>query len=106
MMKWRGEEVTADAIIFGSAQNPSGKNIAIMGDAAEATITVAKAASTEDHITDDGGFDVFESIMTPRQPPNPGLDIISASLERFAINSATFGRNKTFFLSAHDPNEF
>lgn len=104
-MKWRGEEVTADAIIFASAQNPSGKNIAIMGDAGEATIDVAKVSTRADAVLDDGGFDVFESIVTPRQPPNPGLEIVGASLERFAINSATFGRNKLVFLSAHDPED-
>jgi hypothetical protein len=101
-MKWRGDEVTADAIIFRSAQNPGGKNIGIMGDAAGAMIDVAELATPNESPTGDAGFDLFEFATTPRQPPNPGLEVVENSLTKFEITSANFGREPVFFLSAHD----
>ena len=106
-MKWRGEEVAVEAIIFRSAQNPSGKNIAIVGDAAEAIRSDdaghSFSPSPSSNTTD---FDIFEFATMPRHPPTPGLELDGKSLTQFEITAARFGREQAYFPSAEGPDDF
>ncbi|WP_162239465.1 RES family NAD+ phosphorylase [Aureimonas sp. Leaf324] len=90
-VRWRGTDVTPDAVMFRSAQRDGGKNIAIMGDAAKvagATTTVPEREGSRSTEPDDLDFYDFTSPLAPRE--NPGLEYVDGSIELVTVRSATY----------------
>lgn len=105
-VRWRGADVTPDAILFRSAQRQGGKNIAVMGDAAnvfaeppaEAPHDPAQPAAS----TDFGLLD-FASPLPGRA--NAGLEYVAGSIELLEVRSATY-RVDTHHSSPPAPEDF
>lgn len=89
-IRWRGSEVIPDAIAFGSAQRPGGRNIAILGDSASVKPDEKKDSSS--NVGADGvPFDyqgVFSSPLS--RAAEPSLEYIQKSLERLGVVAATY----------------
>ncbi|WP_061934637.1 RES family NAD+ phosphorylase [Aureimonas sp. AU22] len=90
-IRWRGNEVTPDAVMFRSAQRDGGRNIAIMGDAAKvlgATSAGGEHGDNRPAESDDLDYLDFVSPLTPRD--NPGLEYVDGSIELVTVRSATY----------------
>lgn len=96
-LRWRGGEITPDAIIFFSAQNRGGKNIAIMGDAAGIFVEEPAADDQEPASktsTVDFEFLDFASPLTETR--NVGLEYVAGSIELREVETATYGAPKLY----------
>ncbi|WP_294315096.1 RES domain-containing protein [uncultured Sphingomonas sp.] len=90
-VRWRGSDVTPDAIIFRSAQREGGKNIAVMGDA-----TLIHHPAPPDslgdvkanHQADDFDFLDFASPLPAAS--NAGIEYIEDSIELLQVGSAKY----------------
>jgi hypothetical protein len=88
-LPWHGEEVTANAIIFRSAQRMGGRNIAIMGDAGRVVAVTTgppERATAKRH-------DETDLLAFPSPIPKTaaaGLEYVEGSLELLLIGSATY----------------
>jgi hypothetical protein len=94
-MKWRGGEATVNAIMFRSAQNPGGKNIAILGEAAR-----VKPADKPPEQKGAGerpasilGFDFDDLVFPSPGVANAALAYQEGSLRHVEVTSATFAHD-------------
>ncbi len=102
-LRWRGSEVTPDAIIFRSAQRDGGKNIAVMGDAA----TICRAAPP---VADgavlakrpDSDFDILDFASPLLEASNAGLEYVDGSVELLEVGSAVFATNTHYASPSTD----
>lgn len=90
-VRWRGQEVTPDAIIFRSAQREGGKNIAVMGGAA----TIRRDSATDNEISyrttsQENDFDFLDFGSPLPDASNPGLEYVDGSIELLAVGSAVY----------------
>lgn len=90
-VRWRGAEVTPDAIIFRSAQRDGGKNIAVMGDAA-LIIQPASPAAEGDRKANraDNEFDLLDFASPLPSASNAGLEYVDGSIELLEVGSALY----------------
>lgn len=90
-VRWRGGEVTPDAIIFRSAQRDGGKNIAVMGDAATICMQAPPEAEGEaPPIRSEADFDFLEFSSPLPAASNAGLDYVDGSIELLEVGSAVY----------------
>jgi len=90
-VRWRGNDVTPDAIIFRSAQREGGKNIAVMGDAAlihHPTPPDPKGDAKASRQADDFDFLDFASPLPAAS--NAGIEYVEGSIELLQVGSATY----------------
>lgn len=90
-VRWRGSDVTPDAIIFRSAQREGGKNIAVMGDAAlihhPAPLDQKGDAKASRHAND---FDFLDFASPLPAASNAGIEYVEGSIELLEVGSAKY----------------
>lgn len=90
-VRWRGAEVTPDAIIFRSAQHHGGKNIAVMGDAATICRPTPQAAEGSPATKrNDSDFDLLDFASPLPAASNAGLEYVDGSIELLEVGSAVY----------------
>ena len=90
-VRWRGSDVTPDAIIFRSAQRDGGKNIAVMGDAAKICALVPPAdEGAELTKRPDSDFDFLDFASPLPEASNAGLEYVDGSIELLEVGSAVY----------------
>jgi len=90
-MRWRGTEVTPDAIIFRSAQREGGKNIAVMGDAAIICLQAPPEAEGKAPPTrPEADLDFLDFASPLPAASNAGLAYVDGSLELLEVGSAVY----------------
>ena len=106
-MKWHGDEISIDAIIFASAQSRGGKNIAIVGDASGIVpeYVASKELSGRDQ-TKDFDFQIFDYAMAPQHISDPALTIAKGAIEKFEIESAKYGRSRKSLKMPRSSDDF
>jgi hypothetical protein len=102
--KWKGKDVTADAIIFGSAQRHEGCNIAILGSAA--AVVPKESQPNEAPVPVSNSFEDFFSFIDTPTKVDPALVFVAGSLKRIRIESAEFKHEEVlsspYSFGAHD----
>lgn len=88
---WKGKEVTVDAICFASAQRPSGRNIAVLGDAAR---VVQPSRRTKPSMHPHHASENFFDLDIHPSPREPSLAYAEATIEHLEIRSAEFKHAK------------
>lgn len=110
-VRWRGTDVTPDAIIFRSAQREGGKNIAIMGDAATICASPASEPSDRPSATRlDADLDFLDFASPLPAPSNAGLEYVDGTIELLEVGSAVYAvdthyASPTLDLSPDDLDE-
>ena len=90
-VRWRGSEVTPDAIIFRSAQRDGGKNIAVMGDAATICRQAPPAADGAVLAArPDNDLDFLDFASPLPEASNAGLEYVDGSIELLEVGSAVY----------------
>lgn len=90
-VRWRGTDVTPDAIIFRSAQREGGKNIAVMGDAAAICSQVPLANGDAPSASrPEGDFDLLDFASPLPAASNAGLEYVEGSLDLLEVGSAVY----------------
>jgi hypothetical protein len=90
-VRWRGTEVTPDAIIFRSAQRDGGKNIAVMGDAARIVQRAAPAVKGDPQANrPDSDFDLLDFASPLPASSEAGLEYVDDSIELLEVGSAVY----------------
>ena len=90
-LRWRGIDVTPDAIMFRSAQRDGGKNIAVMGDAATICMPAPPAAEGKvPAIRAETDFDFLDFASPLPAASNAGLEYVDGSIELLEVGSAVY----------------
>ena len=90
-VRWRGGEVTPDAIIFRSAQREGGKNIAVMGDAAIICMqTTPEAERKVSAKRPDSDVDLLDFASPLSAASNAGLKYVDGSIELLEVGSEVY----------------
>lgn len=90
-VRWRGSDVTPDAIIFRSAQREGGKNIAVMGAAARICLALpAEDEGTRAPARPSDDFEFMDFASPLPAATNAGLEYIDGSLELLEVGSAVY----------------
>lgn len=90
-VRWRGGDVTPDAIIFRSAQHEGGKNIAIMGDAGRICRPApAKNDGAEAPARPSDDFEFMDFASPLPAASNAGLEYVDGSIELLEVGSAVY----------------
>lgn len=89
-VRWRGTDVTPDAIIFRSAQRDGGRNIAVMGDAAMIDQPASADRKRDAKATREGDdFEFLDFAAPVSAEPNAGIEYVDGSIELLEVGSAS-----------------